>query len=58
LVNESWIVHSSGKMLIASSNSTDGAMNNQAMALSDTLPNRNESRRGVRATARSARVLM
>jgi hypothetical protein len=45
-------------MLTASSSSTDGVMNNQAMALSDIPPNRNASRRGVRATARSARVLI
>src|ERR1700726_3010455 len=45
-------------MLIASSSSTGGVMNSQAIARSDIPPNRNASRRGVRATARSARVLM
>src|SRR3982074_1968095 len=45
-------------MLIASSSSTDGVMNSQAMARSDIPRNRNATRRGVRATARSARLLM
>src|SRR5690348_11260792 len=52
------MVHSSGKMLIASSSRIDGVMNSQAMARSDMPPSRKARRCGVGATARSARVLM
>jgi hypothetical protein len=47
------MAHSSGKMLMASNNSSVGATNSQAIARSDRLPSRHDSARGVLVATRS-----